>query len=137
MLGEFFVCDSDEIDEALLAGGPAARHAVVTANGLGPVEIATLGHILGAGSYADLLDLSADVHQEADSGEAGVVSVPAAVCDALAAAADLPAVAEQWAETEELRLSRWQPSDALGVLTQLSRLVESRVGKPVWYWWSL
>ena len=137
MLGEFFVCDPAEIDEMLLAGGPVDRHPVVTAKGLGPVEIATLGQILGAGFYGDLLNLSADVHQEAESGESGVVSVPESVCAALAATADLPAVAEQWAATEELRLSRWQSSDALAVLTQLRLLLQSRDRQPVWYWWSL
>jgi hypothetical protein len=137
VLGEFFVCDQNEIDETLLASGPSGRYSVVTANGLGPVEIATLGQILDAGSYHDLFELSADAHREAESGEAGVVGVPSSVCDALAAASDLSGVAERWATTEELRLSRWRSSDALGVLTELSRLVRSRAEKPVWYWWSL
>ena len=83
------------------------------------------------------LNLSADLHQEAESGESGVVSVPVSVCDALAATADLPEVAEQWVDTEELRLSRWQSTDGLDVLEQLRRLVRSRDGKPLWYWWSL
>jgi len=137
VLGEFFCCDQSEIDETLLANGPADRHPVVTAKGLSPVDIAKLGQILGVGSYHDLFEQSADAHREAESGEAGVVGVPSAVCNALAAASDLSGVAEEWAATEELRLSRWQPSDALSVLTELSRLVQSRAEKPVWYWWSL
>ena len=84
----------------------------------------------------DLFEASADEHQEAESGESGVVGVPAAVCDALVAA-DQPGVAEKWAATEELRLSGWQTSDALDVLTELTRLVQSRAGKRVWYWWSV
>jgi len=138
VLGEFFLCDSAEIDKALLARGPAGRGLpVVTAKGLGPVQIATLGEILGAGSYAEVLNLSADVHREAESGESGVVSVPVSVCDALAATADLPDVAEQWVDTEELRLARWQSTDGLDVLEQLRGLLRSRDGKPLWYWWSL
>jgi hypothetical protein len=136
VLGEFFFCDPGEIDETLLTAGPSGRH-VITAKGLGPVEIATLGEILGAGSYDDLFGLSADAHREAESGESGVVGVPESVCDALVASADLPGVAEQWAATEELQLSRWPSSAALDVLTELSQLVQSRAGKPVWYWWSL
>jgi hypothetical protein len=137
VLGEFFVCDRNEIDETLLANGPTGRHTVVAAKGLSPVDIAKLGKILGAGSYDELFELSAEAHREAEGGEAGVVGVPPAVCAALAAASDLTGVAEQWAATEELRLSRWQASDALGVLTDLSRLAQSRAEKPVWYWWSL
>jgi len=137
VLGEFFFCDSGELDETLLAGGPSGRYAVVTAKGLGPVEIATLGQILDAGSYHDLFEASANEHQEAESGESGVVGVPVSVCAALIGTADLPGVAEKWAATEELRMSRWQSSDALDVLAQLTQLVQSRAGKPVWYWWSL
>ena len=137
MLGEFFVCGPGELDETLLASGPHGRHPLVTAKGLGPVEIGTLGQILGAGSYDEVFELSADVHQEAESGESGVVGVPASVCEALATAGDLSAVANRWAATDELRMSRWQASDALLVLTELRRLVESRGPSPVWYWWSL
>jgi len=137
VLGEFFVCDPTEIDEILLANGPTGLHPLVTAKGLSPVDIAKLGQILGAGSYHDLFELSANAHREAESGEAGVVGVPSSVCDALVAASDLPGIAEQWVATDESRLSRWQTSDALDVLTELSRLVQARAEKPVWYWWSL
>jgi hypothetical protein len=137
MLGEFFVSDAGEIDEAVLASGPGGRHPVVTAKGLGPVEIGTLGRILGAGSYDEVFEMSADAHRESESGESGVVGVPTSVCDALTTAGDLTGVAAQWAATDELRMSRWQVSDALDVLEQLTQLVESRAGKPVWYWWSL
>jgi hypothetical protein len=137
VLGEFFSCDPSEINETLLASGPQGRYPVVTAKGLGPVEIATLGEILGAGSYDEVFELSADVHQEAESGESGVVSVPDSVCDALVASDDLSAVAERWTATDELRMSRWQANDALHVLRELSQLVEPRAEKPVWYWWSL
>jgi hypothetical protein len=137
VLGEFFFCAQDEIDEALLANGPDGRHPTVVAKGLSPVEIGTLGNILAAGTYGELFEQSADAHRESESGESGVVGVPSSVCDALSNASELTSAAEAWAATDELRLSRWDVDGALQVLDDLRQLVRASADKPVWYWWSL
>ena len=138
MLGEFFLCSPDELDHELIGSGSAGRLECVTASGLTPVNIATLGELLGAGTYDEILEQSGAEHYEAESGEAGVWDVPAAVCIALLAREGLEPVAQQWVETEELRLDGWQAADSLSVLRQLSRLLGGqREGQKLWYWWSL
>ena len=76
MLGEFFFSDLDAIDEALLATGPDRGQPSVVANGLSPVDIARLGELLGAGTYRDMLDRTAQVHRESASGESGIYDSP-------------------------------------------------------------
>jgi hypothetical protein len=138
VLGGFFAADGRQIDAGLLATGPDCRFAVVAAKGLSPVNIASLGEILGTGTYEHVLGQSVSGHQEAPSGESGVFAIPATLCDALVASRDLEAVAGRWAATDELRRDRWHTSEALDVLRQLAQLVGARsAGQPVWFWWSL
>jgi hypothetical protein len=137
VLGEFFCCDLDEIDESLLATGPGSGHPSVAANRLSPVDIAKLGEILGAGTYRDLLDLTAQVHQESASGESGVYDVPESLVTALVGTDDLTGVAERWSETDELRLSGWNAAATGSVLSALKTLAAGRGTKPLWYWWSV
>jgi len=137
VLGEFFFCDHDEIDEALLATGPHGRHPTVEANGLSPVDLAKLGELLGAGTYRDVFAQSAQVHHESASGESGIFDVPESLADALVDAGDLAEIAERWSETDERRMSGWNAGAAASVLTGLKALTAARGSKPLWYWWSL
>jgi hypothetical protein len=138
VLGEFFLSTSDGLDKELITSGPSGRLACVTAKGLTPVNIASLGAMLGVGSYEEIFVECGAEHHEADSGESGVWDVPAAVCQALPTIDSLEAVAQQWVATEELRLDGWRASDGLSVLTELSALVSrQKDGQVLWYWWSL
>lgn len=137
MLGEFFCCDVDEIDDSLLTTGPGSAHPGVAANGLSPVDIAKLGEILGVGTYRDVLDLTARVHRESASGESGVYDVPESLLAALVDTADLAEVAGRWSETDELRLSGWNATATGSVLAGLKTLAARRGTKPLWYWWSV
>jgi hypothetical protein len=138
MLGEFFLCRRDRLDGELLASGPQERVRCVSAKGMTPVNIASLGQILDAGTYDDILESCGDEHYEADSGESGVWDVPAAVCNALLASNDVEAVSEKWVATEELQLDGWRASDGLSVLKQLAEVLRQQdEGKVLWYWWSL
>lgn len=91
------------------------RLPTVEAKTLSEVTFATLGEILGVGTYDDLVE-RAGHWRDAQSDGAGVLSVPPEIRDALATAADLDASAERWAETAR---------DARASDSQL------------WYWWSL
>jgi hypothetical protein len=138
VLGEFFLCNADDLDHELIGSGPSVRLECVTAKGLTPVNIATLGELLGAGTYDEIFQQSGAEHYEAESGEAGVWDVPAAVCRALATRECLERVAQRWVATEELKLEGWQAADGVSVLRQLSRLLgQQREGQQLWYWWSL
>ena len=138
VLGEFFLSSSDGLDKELLTSGPSGRLACVTAEGLTPVNIASLGAILGVGSYGEIFAECGAEHHEAESGESGVWDVPAAVRQALLTIDSLEAVAQQWVETEELQLDGWRASDGFSVLTELSALVSrQKEGQALWYWWSI
>jgi hypothetical protein len=138
VLGEFFLCRGDDLDEELIAAGPSGRHAYVTAKGLTPVNIATLGELLGAGSYDEILQQAGAEHHEADSGESGVWDVPAGVCRALLTSESLETAAQQWVATEELQLDGWRTADGVSMLTQLSELLaQQQDAQQLWYWWSL
>jgi hypothetical protein len=138
VLGAFFLSSSDGLDRELIGSGPSGGQAYVTAKGLTPVNIATLGELLGAGTYDEILGQSGAEHYEAESAESGVWDVPADVCRALLAHESLEQVAEQWVATEELRLDGWRADDGISVLTHLYRLLDERQdGQQLWYWWSL
>jgi hypothetical protein len=138
VLAELFAANPLEIDDDLLENGPHGRHSTVEAKSLTLVSIASLGRILGVGTYDQMFDQAASDHREASSGESGVVLVPSALCDALVATAELEAAAASWAATEELRRDGWRPEDALPVLQELAELARNRTeNQTVWLWWSL
>jgi hypothetical protein len=55
VLGEFFAARSEDLDEALVEEGPYGRLSTVEAKGLTEVSLATLGEILGVGTYDELV----------------------------------------------------------------------------------
>jgi hypothetical protein len=136
VLGEFFASKADEIDDAFVEGGPYGRRSpTVEAKTISSVSIATLGEILGAGTYDDLFERIEG--PQAASGEAGIDQVPDEVRNALASADDLDAIADRWAATEEM--VDWEPADVREVVRDLSRL--ARIARDadhhIWFWWSL
>lgn len=143
MLGEFFAARADDLDESLFAGGPHGRLPTVEANGLTEVTIATLGQILGAGSYDDLVRRTSEGPEaewrEGEDGDTGVLLIPREIRDALATVDDVDTVADRWASTEELSLDEWQVEDALEVLREVRELARDAraAGRELWYWWSL
>ena len=138
MLGEFFLSTDDLLEPPLIESGPHGRVPCVGANGLTPVSIASLGQLLGAATYEDVLRVCGDRHHESESGESGVWDVPSAVAQSLRARENLGPVAQQWVATEELQRDGWQALDALAVLNQLAELLsQQEQGQSLWYWWSL
>jgi len=135
---EFFSARAEDIDEALVERGAYGRFPMVEAKGLTEVSLATLGEILGVGAYDDLVDQIAEGPQ-AESGEAGVVTIPRAFRDAVAGAPDLDSAAERWTATEEMAADRRRKEDVLDVLRELSELARSAASeeRDVWYWWCL
>jgi hypothetical protein len=138
VLGEFFAARPEDIDEALVANGPYGRLTTVEAKGLSEVSLATLGEILGVGTYDDLVNRIAEGPQ-AESGEAGVLTIPSNLRDAFSGEADLDAAASLWVATDELSLDGWRKEDALDVLRELSELARTATTetRELWYWWSL
>jgi len=138
VLGEFFICGPDGLNQDLIDFGPSGRLPCVTAKGLTPVSIASLGALLGAGTHDEIDEQCGAEHYEAESGESGVWDVPGSVCQALLTRQNLEPIARQWVATDELQMDRWQPADGLSALTQLSELLRQQRGDQVlWYWWSL
>lgn len=82
------------------------------------INLATLGEIMGVGTYDDLVESTGEGRQT-ESGEAGLLTVPRELRDALASADDLEPVAERWGRTEELE--DWRAEDLRAVLVELSR----------------
>jgi hypothetical protein len=139
VLGEFFAARPEDLDDELIDHGPFERLRTVGAKGLSSITIATLGEILGAGSYDDLEQRSAEGPEGGTNEDAGVFGVPTEIRDALAAADDLTAVAEEWVATEEMARDEWQQQEALEVLRELAELArQARAdSRELWYWWSL
>jgi hypothetical protein len=138
VLGEFFLCSDDELEPLLIETGPDGHVSCVGANGLTPVNIASLGALLSVATYDELLAQCGNRHHESDGAESGVWNVPAAVAEALASNADLEPIAEQWVATEELKRDRWQKSDGARVLAELAGLLtQQEPGQVLWYWWSV
>jgi hypothetical protein len=136
VLGEFLAAAENEVDRSLVEDGPLERFPTVEAKTVSSVSIATLGEILGVGSYEDLLERARDGWQ-ADSGEAGIEAVLPEIQEALASAADLGLIAERWAATEELE--DWEPADVHDVVRELSTLARlARAdGRRLWFWWAV
>ena len=138
MLGEFFAARPEDLDDVLVEEGPHGRLPAIAAKGLTAVSLAKLSEIIGAGAYDALVERIAE-GRKAESGEAGLLTIPTEVRDGLAGAHDLDSVAAQWAATEELSLDRWRAPDSLEVLRELRELAREAAvdGQDRWYWWSL
>jgi hypothetical protein len=138
VLGEFFAARPEDIDDVLVEEGPHGRLPAIAAKGLTEVSLAKLAEIMGVGAYDALVERIAE-GREAESGEAGLLTIPSEVRDGLAGAHDLDSVAAQWAATEELSLDGWRPQDSLEVLRELRELAREAAvdGRDLWYWWSL
>jgi hypothetical protein len=137
VLGEFFAADSADVDDALVEDGPAERYPVVEAKTVDPVSISTLGEILGIGSYDDLIDEVSE-GPEAESGEAGLFTIPSRMRDALAEPElDATSVAARWGATEEL--SAWPTEDVETVVRELAALARRAAAESqqIFFWWSL
>ena len=138
MLGEFFAARAEDIDDGLVEHGPYGRLRLVEAKGLTPVSLATLGEILGAGTYDQLVEPISE-GPAAESEEAGLLTIPTGFRDALAEAKDLDIVAERWAATEELSRDGWSAEESREILGELSALARNAAAesRELWYWWSL
>jgi hypothetical protein len=137
MLGEFFAARADEIDAGVREEGRWDRFRTVEAKTVSPVSIATLGEIVGVGSFDDLVHVASEGF-EAEGGEAGVFSVPDSIRDALAAPElDSPAIAGRWAATDEM--TDWSADDVRAVVEALADLSQQAVQeqRQLWFWWSL
>lgn len=135
----FFAAGAHEIDCDVVEYGPGSGFAGVEAKSVTPVEAATLGVILGAGSYEVLVEEMTGTEQENENGENGLFQVCPEIRDCIAAMDDISAVAKRWAETEELVRSRWTEQDAYELLVALRDLAGQarNEDKQLWIWWSL
>jgi hypothetical protein len=136
MLGEFFAARVAEIDDAVLEEGPFGRFETVEAKSVTSVSIATLGALMGLGTYDELVDV-VDDGRVADHGEAGIDVVPESLRDALASAGDPAPIARRWGETDEMR--DWKAAEIRDVLAGLISLAQRArdTGAQLWFWWSL
>jgi hypothetical protein len=135
MLGEFFACKADEIDDTLVEEGPYGRFPTIEAKTVSSVSIATLGATLDVGTYDELVERIEG--PQAAHGETGIDQVPGELRDALAASADLDAVAVRWGATDEM--ADWQATDVRKVIGDLSLLARQarEADQQLWFWWSL
>jgi hypothetical protein len=120
----------------LVEEGPFERYPTIEAKTVDPVSIATLGEIVGAGTYDDLVEKASE-GREAPHGECGLLSVPPEITAALATAADADAVAASWAVTDEM--AGWDRDDVREVVRELAELAKKAraTGRELWFWWSL
>ena len=134
----FIGAHPDEIDDELVEHGPVGR-PTVRIQQMDPVKVATLGAIIGAGSYDELVSAMIAQSRDAESGECGLFPVPTSIRDGLAKLDDAHAVVDAWLETDELRLDRWSKEDTMDLvhrLTQLARRAQTE-GEELFVWWSL
>jgi hypothetical protein len=140
-LGEFFSARAEDLDDAVLEGGPFGRFPVPdrAAHGLTERSLATLGEILGVGTYDGLVDELGEGSQQAESGEAGVLAIPGAFRDTLAAASDFDAVAERWMATRDVAFDGVKKKDVVEWLRELGEFAQVAAweGENLWFWWSL
>jgi hypothetical protein len=136
VLGEFFAASPESVGLSA-ADGPSAGEQTVAAKGLSEVSLATLGEILGAGTYDDLLDVIGD-GIDAESGEAGVLPIPDKMRDALARLDSVEQISAAWANTEELAADGWS-AEASAVVLRVGALAQEAgaSGLGLYYWWSL
>jgi len=137
VLGEFFAADSADLDDTLVEDGPAGRYPIVEAKTIDSVSISTLGEILGVGPYDDLIDEVSE-GPAAESGDAGVFTIPPRMRDALAESdLDAAVIAARWGATEEL--SAWPVEDVQTVARELAALARHAVAESqqIFFWWSL
>ena len=136
MLGEFFAARADEVDDALVEDGPFGRYETVEAKTVSSVSIATLGEILGAGTYDSLVE-AASSGLQAPHGESGVDPVPSEITAALATATDLDSIAAEWAMTDEM--VDWDRDDVRDVIRELAGLATKAqvTERELWFWWSV
>ena len=132
-----FKAAEHEVDADLVNSGPGPSFGGVEAKALTPIELATLGELLGLGGYDELADPMFDSARGGDSGECGVFRVLDSIRDGLAAATDLDRLASQWAKTDELR--DWEPGDVRDVLDGATALAKAArdEGRHLWIWWTL
>src|SRR5436190_22307830 len=109
VLGEFFAARESEIDDELLEA-PYERLETVEAKGLSEVNLATLGEILGLGTYDDLVDQFTGTGP-ADNHDVGLYRLPRDFLDGLAGLGDVAGAARRWVATEELRRDEWEFED--------------------------
>jgi hypothetical protein len=138
MLGEFFAAREDEIDATLVAEGAFERFETIEAKTINSVSIATLGEIVGAGTYDELLDRADEEARQSGDGHSGIDTVLPEVQQALAEAPDLDSVARRWGATDELA-DWWRPDDVLAVVRELADMARRAQadGRRLWFWWSL
>ena len=132
-----FKAADDEVGADVVDLGPGPSFAGVEARGLTPIEMATLGEVLGVAAYDDLADPMFAEERGGQSGECGVFPVLDSIRDALAAATDLDGIAAKWAETDELR--SWEPAEVRRVVRDASELARTACdeGRHLWIWWTL
>jgi hypothetical protein len=134
----FFAARDQDVDQSLADEGPGPDFPGVEAKMLSPVEVATLGEILGAGKYDELVEGMSNSEREGEGGACGLYRVSREIRDALATA-DVESAAARWGATEELRASGWQADDArdtVGELRELAARARAE-GKQLWVWWSV
>ena len=95
MLGEFFAAREDDVDETLVAEGPFERFETIEAKTISSVSIATLGEIVGAGTYDELFDRADEEARQSEDGESGIDAVLPELQLALGRAEDLDSVARE------------------------------------------
>ena len=137
--GEFFIARAKDVDDALIEDGPVDRYPALEANDVTSVELATLGEILGVGSYDDLVVSFEHAARPSASGEAALLEIPTDYRDAVAALDDARTVAAAWAATDELALSGYRAEDAVAVLSAVGELARQAQtdGRELWIWVSL
>ena len=131
----FFAARADQITEAVVEHGPGPEFSAVEAKMMSPVEVASLGEIVGAGSYEQLIALISTSEREGRNGTTGLYFVPGDIGDGLVQA-DLETVSGRWAATEEMQA--WPLDDVRATLTALRDLASAARSqdKELWVWWS-
>ena len=132
-----FVAREAEVDDDVVEFGPGPAFAGVEAKWLSPIELSTLGELLGVGNADALADRMFEQGREASHGECGVWPVLDSIRDRLADADQLSDVAVRWAETDELK--SWEPDDVRELLEGASVLARSAraEGRQLWIAWTL
>ncbi len=133
-LEAFFSARAEDLDDGRVERGPEFPY--IYAFGLTAVSIAKLGEILGAGASERLLDDIGEATTE--SGEAGLLAIPSAFRDALAAEPDLDVVAERWKATQDVALQGAEKEYLVEWLCELAELARTAAfeDEDLWAWWS-